>query len=168
MKYKTVRQDSILGSFAFLIALAIFLWAASIAKSTVYIIITGCAFLAGLLVFIYTITYNVKRKYFKKHGKCIPGKIVAADKVFARMGHEYYFKVEFFDDGEKILYTEGYKGNPFFLLKDMECNVYKFNGKYVEADFHLREKPEDCRKPPIPVNNRDPVSLREIGKVTEK
>lgn len=124
-------------------------------------------FLVGILSLIYFLTYNVKRNMYKKLGKCIPGRIVGADVVWGRHENSYHLKISFYDDGEKMLYTEAYKGHPGSKLKSSSCNIYKWKGRYIEADFDLKSKREVHQGLTIPIQKRKSVSLWEIGKVKE-
>lgn len=109
--------------------------------------------LFGIAVFGYYITYNVKRNIFKKKGERFQGYIVGADEfVRGRGDWTYYLKISFYDDGEKIKYTEGYAGNPNKKLKNRECNIYKWRGKYIESDFTTLEKKEKPANLKIPIS----------------
>jgi hypothetical protein len=111
--------------------------------------------LLGLSVFGYYITYDLKRNVYKKNGECFQGHIIGADVIISGRGEwTYYLKISFFDDGEKIKYTEGYEGNPNKKLKNCECNIYKWRGKYIESDFKTLEKKEKPVNLKIPINKR--------------
>lgn len=108
--------------------------------------------LFGIAVFGYYITYDEKRNIYKK-GERFQGYIIGADEFMSGRGDwTYYLKISFYDDGEKIKYTEGYAGNPNKKLKNREGNIYKWKGKYIESDFKTLDKKEK------PVNLKIPIS----------
>ena len=61
-------------------------------------------------------------------------------------------KISFYDNGEKVKYTEGYAGNPNSKHKSCICNIYKWKGKYIEADFDVLEKKEKPNNLNIPIS----------------
>lgn len=124
-------------------------------------------FLVGILSLIFFLTYNVKRSIFKRHGKCIPGKIIGAESVYGRYENSCHLMISFYDNGEKVLYTEAYKGYPSSRLKSTNCNVYKWKGKYIEADLDLKSKKEIYQRLMIPIQERKKNSPWKVGKVKE-
>ena len=156
MKYKTQRQAKVGVSLFFLIICLCMCMGIMISKSwgeryPAYAEVS--IGLLGMVVFGYHITYNVKRNIYKKKGECFKGYIIGADVLVSGRGEwTYYLKISFFDDGKKIKYTEGYAGNPNKKLKNCECNIYKFRGKYIESDFKTLEKKEKPANLKIPIN----------------
>ena len=118
-------------------------------------IIAVCFWLAGILVLLYYLTYDVKRNRFKKFGECFPGQIIGADVFMEGRGEwTYCLLISFYDEGDLVRYTEGYKGNPNQKLKSCECKIYKMNGKYIEADLKGLDKGEKPHDLKIPVKMR--------------
>lgn len=123
--------------------------------------------LVGVSPYACCVLHEKKRKDCKRLGECIPGHIVLAyeEKKGIVIKGAYYLVISFYDDGEKKLLTEMYNGDPNFALKDVDCNIYKLNGKYVEADFHLRTSGEPIQWFQIPICKRFYVPFWKIGKV---
>ena len=115
------------------------------------LVLALCCILTGALLLAYFLTYDVKRNKFKQNGECIPGRIIGAQEVVSRRGVTYYLLIAFNDNGTKIRYTEGYKGDPNLKLRSRDCNIYKLNGKYIEADFQALGKDEWAQALNIPV-----------------
>ena len=170
MRYITIRQSNIgLGFLFFLSALCLGYGQLLMNRDNEIMpkVKAACIFIVGIMIFVYFLSYNVKRNMYKKLGKCIPGRIVGADVVWGRHENSYHLKISFYDDGEKMLYTEAYKGHPGSKLKSSSCNIYKWKGRYIEADFDLKSKREVHQGLTIPIQKRKSVSLWEIGKVKE-
>lgn len=157
MKYKTKRQAQIGFSIYFLIGSMCGFWGIVLSRSMgdyypPYA--EACVGLLGLFVFVYYITYDVKRNIYKKKGERFQGHIIGADELISGRGKStYYLKISFYDNGKKIKYTEGYAGNPNKKLKSYECYIYKWKGKYIEGDFVALGKTDK------PVNLKIPISV---------
>lgn len=156
MKYKTQRQSKVGISFFFLM-LSVCMCIGIVSSRRVgeyypaYAEI--CVGLLGASVFGYYSTYDVKRNIYKKRGECFRGHIIGADVLMSGRGEwTYYLKISFYDNGDKVKYTEGYAGNPNSKLKSCVCNIYKWKGKYIEGDFIALEKKES------PINLKIPIS----------
>lgn len=162
MKYKTQRQAKIGVSFFFFIICMCMCLGIILSKSSgeYYPIYAEISIgLLGIVVFGYHITYNIKRKIYKKKGECFRGYIIGADVLVSGRGEwTYYLKISFFDGGKKIRYTEGYAGDPNNKLKNCECIIYKWRGKYIESDFNTLERKEK------PANLKIPISKYGRGK----
>ncbi|MBO6297877.1 MAG: hypothetical protein J6N53_03440 [Lachnospiraceae bacterium] len=170
MQYRTRRQTFIgLGISFFLSALCLGGWVllSNQDGEITLVIKAGCIFLGGLLILIYFLSFNTKRNKYKRIGQCIPGRIIGADMVYGRHESSYHLMISFYDNGEKVLYTEAYKGDPRFRLKSLRCNVYKWKDKYIEADFDCLAKREMPQGLLIPVQKRKSVNFWEVGKVKE-
>lgn len=156
MKYKTQRQANVGVSIFFVIVCLCACFGIAISKSwgEYYPVYSEASVgLLGIVVFGYYSTYNVKRNIYKKRGECFRGYIIGADVLISGRGEwTYYLKISFFDNGKKIKYTEGYAGDPNKKLKNCECNIYKWRGKYIESDFKTLGKKEK------PVNLKIPIS----------
>ena len=114
-----------------------------------------CAWLLGIIPFVYCLSYDAKRNAYKKKGICIQGHIIGTYKVSNRRGAgTYYLKICFWDNGKKIMHTEGYVDNPNFMLSASSCNIYKWRGKYIEADLNTLEN-EKSHKLEIPIEETD-------------
>ena len=156
MKYKTQRQAKVGVSLIFLIICVCMCIGIALSKSSgeyypAYAEI--CVGLLGAIVFGYYITYDVKRNIYKKKGECFRGHIIGADVLVSGRGKwTYYLKISFYDNGEKVKYTEGYAGNPNSKLKSCICNIYKWKGKYIEADFDVLEKKEKPNNLNVPIS----------------
>ncbi len=89
------------------------------------------------------------------------------ESVYSRPEYSYHLMVSFNDNGEKILYTEAYKGYPSSRLKSANCNVYKWKGKYIEADFDLKSTYETHQSVMIPIQKRKINSPWKVGRAKE-
>ena len=94
-----------------------------------------------------------RRNRYKKHGECFPGVIVGADRQSIPRGKdEYFLIIEFEENGEKkIKYTQGYSGNPIDYLQSCKCNIYKWRGRYIEADLQVKQSRKQVIELRIPI-----------------
>lgn len=121
------------------------------------------------LPLVYCMTYSKKLRNFKENGIRIPGHIIGAYRQIAGRGvHIYYLKIAFFEDGDKVLCTQGYYKDPNSTLADTKCNVYKWKGKYLEADFNTLRKGEKPKDLKIYPGSTGPFFSFKIGKVTDR
>ena len=137
--------------------------------ASVCMLLSGNGFLA-LLIFLVGATpfgkfvvCETKRENCKKYGKCIPGHITMAYQFNI---DRYSLLISFFDDREKLLVTELYTRNPNYILKDCNCNVYKWKGTYVEDDFNSCGDDDMGQILQIPICD-EALPSREIGKAKE-
>ena len=156
LKYKTKRQACIWVAVWILIACLCWFISIVYGRNRNEYFIPGIEYfilLFGIGVLTYFLTYDVKRNHFIKCGECIPGCITGAEcEVNGRGEWTYYLLISFYDNGQKIKFTEGYVGDPNDKLKSCECNIYKWNGKYIEADLQPLEREQMPVKLNIPVN----------------
>ncbi|MBR1470236.1 MAG: hypothetical protein IJ600_01180 [Lachnospiraceae bacterium] len=168
MKYKTARQTGIIYTFIFfLFCIGIGLYVIMGAEEgEIYpYIFALCTWLIGILLLVYSLSYDLKRNSFKENGICIPGRIIGAERVVSGDA-TYFLKILFYDEGERIWYTHGYTGNPNKILKECKCNIYKWKGKYIEADFNTLDK-EEIPLQIIPIKLIWSYPFFRIGKVKE-
>lgn len=108
--------------------------------------------LSAICYFAYCITYDKKRKSYKKHGERIQGYIIGAEeRIYGKGSNTFYLLISFDDNGKKIKYTEGYVGDPNYYLISRICSIYKCNGEYIEADFVTRGNFKDSSGLGIPI-----------------
>ncbi len=105
----------------------------------------------AVVYFIYCCTANVKRNKFAKYGERFAGKIVGAEVLRNGRGEDtYYLYIEFYDRGKKTRFTGGYIGDPCTKLRNLKCDIYKLDGKYIETNFSARGKKEPQSNLSIP------------------
>lgn len=157
MRYKTKREAHKICSIFGLVC-GISICVGNIGEYGYYYPIIGsiCCALLGLAVFIYCWTCNVKRNLYKKRGEYFEGKVIGAERSFNGRGEDtYYLLISFYENGtRKIRYTEGYVGNPNKKLKGLGCSIYKYGGRYIEADLNILASQEKIRNLNIPISKR--------------
>ena len=151
MRYKTKRETyTILAVILLLNALNVVgltLTAGTNVKNMISIVGTVLA----IIFLIYSSTANVKRKKFAKYGERFRGTIVAAEVLRNGRGEDTYFLyIEFYDKGKKTRFTSGYVGDPCTKLRNLNCDIYKLDGRYIEANFSVRGKKEPQSNLSIP------------------
>lgn len=103
-----------------------------------------------------------------KRGICIPGSIISAERIVGgKRKRAYFLNIQFFDGVYKIRYTEAYFGDPNDILKNRRCNIYKWKGKYIEADFNTLDK-EETPDGIIPIKLIWSYPFFRVGKVEDK
>lgn len=171
MKYKTARQNHIVISFFFMlfcICLGIPILKYRTVGDISYYIVAMSIFLTGILFFIHSVTYDRKRNIYKKNGISIPGNIISAERMLGtEKTKKYFLKIQFYDEGNKIRYTEAYVGNPNTILKNCNCNIYKWKGKYIEADFNILDKENKTTEEIIPIKIIFGYPFGKVDKVKE-
>lgn len=166
MKFKPVRQSNAV----FVLIIDIFF--GGLATMILFLsdypkIIIPCVWAAFALPLVYCLSYSKKLKTFKQNGICIPGCIIGVyEQISSSAPNVYYLKIVFFEDGDKELCSQGYYKDPNRTLADTKCNVYKWKGKYLEADFNTLCK-GDHPKVKIDPYTLGPFFSFKIGKVTE-
>ncbi|MCR5108309.1 MAG: hypothetical protein K6B28_09115 [Lachnospiraceae bacterium] len=167
-KYKPVRQSNTIFAIITGVFFGIGTTLNVIGEEYPYIIIPF-AWVICALPLVYCLSYSNKLEAFKANGICIPGHIIGAYEQHPGRGPSiYYLKIAFFEDGDKVLCTQGYYKDPNFILADTKCNVYKWKGKYLEADFNticIGEKPKNLK---IYAGSTGPFFSFKIGKVTDR
>ncbi len=94
--------------------------------------------------FIYTNSFKPLQKLFKKLGKRYDAKIIRSEYTINRGEPINYLYIKFYKNKKKyIRRTCAYNGNPNLYLKNNICSVYEYMGKFIEADFNLRDEAED-------------------------
>ena len=89
----------------------------------------------------YCFSGDFKRDRYKRYGTRFKGYIDSARMSRGGRGYNrYYLNISFDDGGRKIRHTEAYVVDPRKALKSRECSVYKYKGKYIEADFMPAQK----------------------------
>lgn len=151
MRYKTRRED--------LLIIHIIIILCCLGKGYVMIhdqLPLWLIFATGALgggVLLYAL--DLRRKWYKKKGVRLDGYISECKRYPNGRGEDIYFLViTFTDNGEKkTRKTEGYMGNPNCKLLNRKCSIYKWNGKYIEADFHVAPESMHKKMLDIPVKN---------------
>ncbi len=93
---------------------------------------------------IYCNSFKPLQKLFKKLGKRYDAKIIRSEYTINRGEPINYLYIKFYKNKRKyIRRTCAYNGNPNLYLKNNICSVYEYMGKFIEADFNLRDEPED-------------------------
>ncbi|MCR5719773.1 MAG: hypothetical protein K6F84_04330 [Lachnospiraceae bacterium] len=109
----------------------------------VSIVVALVVIILAFIFLVYSCTANLKRNRFVKYGERFSGKIVAAEVLKnSREEDTYFLYIEFFDRGKKTRFTEGYVGDPCTKLRNLNCDIYKLDSKYIEANFSVRGKKE--------------------------
>ena len=155
MRYKTKRETyTILAVILLLDALSavgITLTGGSNQKNMVSIVGALVGTALAIIFLVYCCTANVKRNKFAKYGQRFAGKIVGAEVLRNGRGEDtYYLYIEFYDRGKKTRFTEGYVGDPCTKLRNLNCDIYKLDGRYIEANFSVRGKKEPQSNLSIP------------------
>ncbi|MCR4806587.1 MAG: hypothetical protein K5857_02815 [Lachnospiraceae bacterium] len=113
--------------------------ARSFSKST--FVFLAMIFIMAIAHLAYCFSGDFKRKRYKKYGTKFEGYIDSARKSKGGRGYDrYYLNISFNDGGRKTRRTEAYIEDPCKVLRSRECSVYKYRGKYIEADFQPAEK----------------------------
>jgi len=146
MEYKSKRWDD-RKIAAWFVALALVAVASVLLDRSDISIISICGAIGGVILAIaylaYCCTANVKRNKFAKYGERFEGKIIAAEVLRNGRGEDTYFLyIEFYDSGKKTRFTGGYIGDPCTKLRNLKCDIYKLDGKYIETNFSARGKKE--------------------------
>ena len=168
-KYKTVRQSYIGFTIIFFVGCVFAGIVVMTDDLNVYpIILAPFSWIIGLIPLVYCLSYNTKRIRYKKKGVCISGYIIGAYRTYSYRGSQrYYLKIKFSDDGNKVLCTEGYVGDPNDFLSNCKCNIYKLGNSYIEADINTIRNGEKLTKKKIPIDLTYYFSHSEIGMVKD-
>lgn len=171
MKYIPVRYTHVILSFfimLFCIRLGVPIIKFRTRGDISELIVAIGLFSFGILYFLYSLVCVIRRYVYKKNGTCIQGCIIGAERIMGqkRTG-SYFLKILFFDEVKKVRYTEAYMGNPNDILQDCFCNIYKWKGKYIEADFNTLGEKQESFVEMIPVKVIWNYPFFKTGKVKD-
>lgn len=163
MKYKTRREfNRPFALFAFVLGVIYLLGSTAFildnrnpySDFSLYMITSIMILLFISIFFAYCFSSNIKRNRYKNRGKRFDGIIVGAEEEFYGRGeHTYYLKIVFYENGEKkTRFTEGYVGNPCEKLNSLKCDIYAFEGKYIEGNFDAKNHRGDSKNLSVPIS----------------
>lgn len=151
MRYKTRRENLIVMHILIFLGCLFGVYQLIADQFPLWLILATSAL--GGTVLLYAL--DLRRRWYMKKGERLDGYISECKRQLNGRGEDIYFLViNFTDNGEKkTRKTEGYMGNPNYKLLNRKCSVYKWNGRYIEADFNMAQGSNHKKILDIPIKN---------------